>query len=133
MFERSGLIRVLYVEDNPSDADLVFRSLKQGDFGFQLTTVGRVSEALERLDSQGAPYDLALIDLLLPDGSGLDVMAAIRSRKLPIAVVLLTGSGTLEAAVAALKAGADDYLVKSDDYLELLPSTLNAALVSAAT
>ncbi|MDZ7640800.1 MAG: hypothetical protein U5J62_02065 [Desulfurivibrio sp.] len=43
-------------------------------------------------------------------------------------MVLLTGFGTLEAAVAALKAGADDYLVKSVDYLELLPSTLNAAL-----
>ncbi len=67
------------------------------------------------------------MDLRLPDGSGLELLAWIREQQLPLAVVMLTGSGDQEAAIAALQAGADDYLAKGDDTLDRLPVTLRDA------
>ena len=75
-----------------------------------------------------AAYDLVLADLHLPDGSGLDLLAEIRTRKLPLAVVIVTGLGDAELVVNVLKAGADDYVVKRSDYLNRLPQLLADAL-----
>ena len=121
-------LRVLYVEDDPRAADLARRVLARRAPHCVLTLVSTVQAALEKL--MAAPdFDLVLSDLHLPDGSGLDLLAQIRDHALPLAVVILTGGGDRDSAVAALKAGADDYLVKRDDYLECLPQTLAAALV----
>ncbi|MDF1614522.1 response regulator [Desulfurivibrio dismutans] len=128
MAEISQSIRILYLEDNPADADLVRRSLARSAPEHRLTVVNRVAAALECLRPEEPSYDLLLVDLRLPDGSGLEVLAEVKARNLPVAVVLLTGSGTQQAAIAALKAGADDYLVKEGDYLENLPAILANAL-----
>ncbi|MGB7647170.1 MAG: diguanylate cyclase, partial [Pseudomonas fluorescens] len=72
-------------------------------------------------------FDAALVDLKLPDGSGFDLLNWIRIRSLPIAVVMLTGSGDQHATVAALQAGADDYLTKGPESLERLSDTLRDA------
>ena len=119
-------MRVLYVEDNPVDVDLTRRRLARRAPDIELDQVGRQSEALELLPVPGR-YDLALLDLRLPDGSGLDLLAWIRERRLPLAVVVLTGSGDQDAAIAALQAGADDYLPKGERTLERLPATLRDA------
>ncbi|ADH84995.1 response regulator receiver modulated diguanylate cyclase/phosphodiesterase with PAS/PAC sensor(s) [Desulfurivibrio alkaliphilus AHT 2] len=120
--------RILYLEDNPMDVDLTRRTLARLQPDCRLQVAGTVAEALELLAPAEPPYDVVLLDLRLPDGSGLEVLSAIRARKLPLAVVVLTGSGSRDAAIAALQAGADNYLVKQDDYLERLPSTLEFAL-----
>jgi diguanylate cyclase (GGDEF)-like protein/PAS domain S-box-containing protein len=119
-------LRVLYIEDSPTDADLAQRALARNGSPIQLEHVATLSAAMERL---AAPTDLdvVLADLALPDGSGLQALTMIRERGLPLAAVILTGSGDHDAAVAALKAGADDYLVKRGDYLERLPWTITAA------
>ena len=57
-------------------------------------------------------YDLVLTDLNLPDGSGKTLLAQIRSSRLPLPVVVLTGSGSEEMLLALLRAGADDYVIK---------------------
>ena len=119
-------MRVLYVEDNPVDADLTRRRLARRAPDIELEQVASLAESLQRLSAQGR-YDLALVDLRLPDGSGLDVLAWIRERRLPLAVVVLTGSGDQDAAIAALQAGADDYLSKGERTLERLPATLRDA------
>ena len=122
-------MRILYVEDNHGDADLATRQLVKAAPHFQLETVATLSEAvarLERLDAE--PLDLVLTDVHLPDGDGLTLLAQIRAQALPLAVVVITGTGDEETAVAALKAGADDYVVKRKDYLGRLPLTLESAL-----
>lgn len=120
-------MKILYVEDDARDADLTCRELARLVPHLKLETAATLAEARLRLAAQ-ANYDLALVDLRLPDGSGLDLLAEIREQELPMAVVILTGSGDEENAVAALKAGADDYLAKRGDYLARLPLTLETAL-----
>ncbi len=122
-------MKILYVEDNPNDADLAQRWLLKHAPQFVLEMVATQSEAVSRLTGPDAPpYDLVLTDLRLPDGDGLSLLTHIRERALPLAVVVITGTSDEETAVTVLKAGADDYVAKRDDYLERLPSTLEGAL-----
>ncbi|NBQ69259.1 MAG: response regulator, partial [Nitrosomonadaceae bacterium] len=119
-------MRVLYIEDFASDADLAQRTLRRTAPDIELDAVNTLAEGFKRL-AEPDRYDLLLVDLSLPDGSGLDALAHVREQRLPMAVVILTGSGDQDSAVAALKASADDYLIKRDDYLERLPRILRGA------
>ncbi len=120
-------MRVLYVEDSHSDADLARRALGKYAPDIVLDLAATLGEGLARLES-APPYDLLLTDLSLPDGSGLTLLARARELEPTPAVVILTGSGDQDSAIAALKAGADDYLVKRGDYLDRLPKVLKSAL-----
>ena len=120
-------MKILYVEDDTRDADLTCRELARHAPHLSMDVAATLAEARRLLAGQ-TDYDLALVDLRLPDGSGLELLADIRAQGLPVAVVILTGSGDEESAVAALKGGADDYLSKRDDYLLRLPMTLESAL-----
>lgn len=123
----SSILRLLYVEDNLADADLTRRALTRLAPHCALDIVPTIKGGLERLTETPA-YDLVLSDLRLPDGSGLDLLARIRERDPSLPLIILTGSGDQEAVVAALKAGADDYLVKNSDYLERLPQVMTTVL-----
>jgi len=122
-------MRILYVEDDPRDADLTVRWMQRTAPQFEVETVSTIQEALtrlERMDSQ--PLDLVLTDLHLSDGDGLSLLQHVRENVLPVAVVVVTGMGDESTAVTALKARADDYVVKDKDYLDRLPTTLESAL-----
>jgi PAS domain S-box-containing protein len=124
-------MNVLYVEDNPMDADLLIRELARSKPPIQIDKVEMYAEAiakLERCTPENLIYDLVLTDLRLPDGNGSSLLSYIRDRELNIAVVMLTGAGNDEMAVAALKAGASDYVVKRGDYLKRMAATLDVAL-----
>lgn len=122
-------MRVLYVEDDERDAELARRQIRRLAPHITIECVGSLREARERIESPDAPaYDLILADLRLPDGQGLELLQRVRELALPMAVVIITGLGDEETAVGALKAGADDYVVKSKDYLSRLPIVLEAAL-----
>jgi PAS domain S-box-containing protein len=123
-------LRVLYLEDNPVDADLTLRELARLAPGMQLEVVTTLEAALGRLTPICPPFDVVLTDLSLPDGNGMELLAHIRERELPMAVVIITGSGDQEAAVAALKSGAEDYLVKQTGLIDNLPRVLSAAYTS---
>ena len=71
--------------------------------------------------------DVLLADYRLPDGTGLDLLDAVKTRGLEVPVVLVTGSGDADITVRLLKAGATDYLVKRPDYLATLPVVLESA------
>ncbi len=124
-------MRVLYVEDDPFDADLTRRELAKSAPQIELDIVTTVREACRRLEDVSEDvaerYDLALIDLKLPDGDGMEVLKAIRERGLPLAVVIVTGRGDEDVAVQALKLGAADYVVKHRDYMTHLPLILEDA------
>jgi PAS domain S-box-containing protein/putative nucleotidyltransferase with HDIG domain len=120
-------MRVLYVEDDPRDADLTRRALHKQAPQLHLSIARTQGEALKLLED--APdFDVLITDLRLPDGDGFALLSYVRGRGLPIAVVVATGQGDEEIAVAALKAGANDYVVKRQDYLKHLPLILENAL-----
>lgn len=121
-------MKILYVEDEVAHVMLTERTLEENlHQEFRLIHAETISSALEALDSQ-PDIDLVLTDLRLPDGTGLDLLRKVRERKSPPAVVLVTGQGDQEVAVAALKAGAADYLVKQSDYLHRLPVVISNAV-----
>jgi PAS domain S-box-containing protein len=122
-------MKVLYVEDDPRDADLTARTLSRTAPQVCFEIVSSVREALGRLERIASdPLDLVLTDINLSDGDGLFLLHHIRENSLPVAVVVVTGMGDEETAVAALKARADDYVVKRKDYLDRLPVILESAL-----
>lgn len=107
--------RVLLVEDDPAVGDAVTALLKANGFAADLAPTGR--DGLRRLDA--AEYDLCVLDIVLPDISGLDVLRELRRyHRLP--VLLLTARGGSQHKVLGLEAGADDYLVKPFDPAELV-------------
>lgn len=118
-------MKVLYVEDNPLDADLVLRRLRRLP-KLRVRHAATLREARASLTADGAPQVL-LTDLALPDGAGLDLVREARALGLPTAVVVLTGSGDERRAAEALRAGADDYVVKRADCLDALPEVIEAA------
>ena len=103
--------KILLAEDNPADALLVRVALEQSDsFHFELHHVERLDEALDRLAAE--PFDVLLLDLGLPDSQGLATLSKVRGRSNQIPVVVLTGFADEATGLAALSAGAQDYLVK---------------------
>ena len=122
-------MRVLYVEDDPRDADLTVRTLARTAPHLTVDTVSSIAEVHARLarSDDPEPIDLVLTDMNLSDGNGLSLLNYIRQSSLPVAVVIVTGVGDEETAVATLKARADDYVVKRKGYLERLPLILESA------
>ncbi|MDP2659588.1 MAG: response regulator, partial [Dehalococcoidia bacterium] len=116
-------MRVLYIEDEEAAVEAVRMRLSRASPAITMEAAATMREGLSRLRRRH-DYDLVLTDTRLPDGDGLAVLAHIRGRSLPVAVVLTTGAGDEESAVAALKAGADDYIAERPGYLVGLPQRL---------
>ena len=121
-------MKILYVEDEPAHVELTQRTLDDSlPDRFVLYQVDSLRSAIKMLQ-QAPDIDLVLTDLRLPDGSGLDLLQKVKELQPAPAVVLVTGQGDEKMAVAALKAGASDYLVKEGDYLHRLPAALTNAI-----
>ncbi len=127
----NSTMKILYVEDDPAHVALTERALEDAfQRGFELLHAETLSVALNILDSQ-TDIDLVLSDLRLPDGSGLDLLTHVKSRSALMPVVLVTGQGDQDNAVAALKGGATDYLVKQSDYLLRLSVVITNAIAQS--
>ncbi|MCL2872492.1 MAG: sigma-54 dependent transcriptional regulator [Betaproteobacteria bacterium] len=100
--------RVLVIDDEPDLLELLEITMIR--LGLDVTCANSVAAAIAKLDSQD--FDLCLTDMRLPDGEGLDVIAHIQRKELDVPVAVITAFGSAENAVAALKAGAFDYLAK---------------------
>jgi signal transduction histidine kinase/AmiR/NasT family two-component response regulator len=122
-------MRILYVEDNALDADLVRRALLRDPAQVVVELAPTLADARAAL---AAPlrFDVVLLDLNLPDGRGLELLAEIRARALPLAVVALTSQGDESVVMTALRGGADDYLAKTEHYPERVLATAHAALAA---
>ncbi len=105
-------IRALLIEDNPGDARLIREMLRDagGGVAVELKVAGRLSDGLERLVVGG--IDLVLLDLSLPDSSGLATFDAVHSAAPETPVVVLSGLDDERVAIRAVHQGAQDYLVK---------------------
>ncbi|ABY33775.1 MAG TPA: HD domain-containing protein [Chloroflexus aurantiacus] len=121
---------LLLIEDNPFDADLFRRTMQFYHPEIAITHFSSYRAAYEHLQTLSpatTPYAGVVLDLHLRDGDGLDLLALIRARNLPLAVVILTGGGGDHMVISALKAGADDYVVKRDDYLDRIGAIVEQA------
>src|SRR5215831_4658844 len=103
-----GQPKVLVIDDEPDLLELLELTLSR--MGLDTTRAQSVAEAIKALDSHN--FDLCLTDMRLPDGEGLRVVEHITEKSLDVPVAVMTAFGSAENAVAALKAGAFDYLAK---------------------
>jgi DNA-binding NtrC family response regulator len=110
------LTAILHVEDEPSLQLALGDALREQ--GWDVVPAGTVAMALEALAT--AELDLVLTDLRLPDGSGMEVLAAALRREPGLPVVVLTAYGSVDGAVAAIRAGAAEYLTKPFEDEQLL-------------
>lgn len=118
----SERLRVLVVEDNPAYLDLIREYMSDSGFNrFQIDSVSRLSEAIARLG--GESFDLLLIDLILPDSQGLETFLNLRKAAPGTPSIILTGYDDEETAIAAVRNGAQDYLIKG----EIIGNTLARA------
>lgn len=120
-------IHVLYVEDNPGLARLVQKRLERKGYTVTLASDGLEGVALCR---SGA-FDLVAVDHEMPGCSGLDVIQILTTQEeKPPPIIMITGNGSEQIAVEAMKRGASDYIVKDVDggYLDLLPTVIERAL-----
>jgi two-component system copper resistance phosphate regulon response regulator CusR len=109
-------MRILVVEDEKRIADFLCRGLQGA--GYAVDAAPNGAAALDHIHS--ADYDLVILDLMLPDMDGLNVLERIRGHKLGPPVLILSARGTLEDRVKGLEQGADDYLIKPFAFVELL-------------
>src|ERR1041385_1659972 len=116
--------RLLVVDDEPAlrqMLEILFRRQ-----GYEVISVAGVHPALEAIAQAPRPFPVVLTDLAMPDGTGLDVLAAAKSRSTATEVVLITAHSSVENAITAMRSGAYDFVPKPFDPAEL------AALVAKA-
>jgi DNA-binding response OmpR family regulator len=109
-------MRILVVEDEHKLAEAVKEGLEAGDYSVAIACTGE--EAFYLVGTE--PFDLVILDVMLPGRSGLEVLKAIRQRGFKTPVLILTARDSVEDRVLGLDAGADDYLVKPFAFPELL-------------
>lgn len=118
----SYIPRILIVDDEPQVCESLKRLLKRQ--GYDIFTAISGKEALEILAA--GSFDLILLDLIIPDMDGFQIMDHISSQSYEIFTIVITGDASIESAVKALKKGAYDYLKKPFEYEELLKRVGNA-------
>ena len=116
--------RILVVDDDPGLAEVIELLLTRE--GYAAERAGTVRAALAQV--AGAEPDLVITDLKLPDGTGLDVITRLRAERPELPLIMITSYSSLESAIAALRAGAVDYLIKpfdNDEFLHAVDRALN--------
>ncbi len=111
------MVRVLIIEDEKRLASNIARSLRESA-GYAVDCAHDGEEGLYM--AQGNPYDLIILDLMLPRVDGLSVLQRMRAARNPSPVLILTARDDRESVVTLLNAGADDYVTKPFDLGELI-------------
>jgi diguanylate cyclase (GGDEF)-like protein len=123
----TGAIRVLLIEDSPSDARMAAKLLGGEGSGFELTHVDRLSEAAAKLGK--GRFDAILLDLMLPDSSGLATVGSVHDRAPDLPIIVYSGFGAEDVLFAreAVRGGAQDFLPKG----LATPATMRRAIVTS--
>src|SRR4030095_16454559 len=108
--------RILLVEDEPNMARTLAKNLERAGYAVEQATEGQA--ALARLAEE--PFDVVLTDLKMPGMDGMALLRELHDRRISLAPIVLTGFGTIESAVEAMKLGAADYLIKDARPQEVL-------------
>jgi DNA-binding response OmpR family regulator len=113
---RGEVVRVLVIEDNPKIASTLRQGFTEQGYAVDVTHTGFQGEESAAIQ----PYDLVVLDVMLPDRDGVDVCKALRRRGVATPILMLTALSATPDKVAGLNAGADDYLTKPFEFDELL-------------
>ena len=129
MTANAPIIRILYIEDDPILHELFQSVLEETDYLTVTAATGR--EGLNRHAEQ--PFDVVVVDYLLPDMTGFDVAGELLAANPDLPVVMVTGEGSESIAARALDMGVSNYLIKGEQavYTELLPSIIARLLKRA--
>jgi two-component system, OmpR family, response regulator len=114
--ERSRTLRVLLVEDDKKIASFIITGLKEE--GFAVDHASNGEEGLHLVLHE--PYDVAIVDIMLPKLDGLSLIAEMRRSKVSTPVLILSAKRSVDDRVKGLRKGSDDYLTKPFAYVELL-------------
>jgi len=117
-------IKILFVEDYHTDYDLAVYEIKRGEIAFTAFLVDNEKQFLKALDE--FEPDLIVSDYAMPTFDGMSALNITRNQPTYIPFIILTGSINEETAVACMKAGADDYVIKEN--IKRLPFSINEAL-----
>lgn len=109
-------VRILLVEDDLKIASFVSKGLKEAGYAVDRATDGEEGLHLATI----APYDAAIIDIMLPKLDGLTLIERLRQKKIDTPVIILSAKRTVDDRVKGLQAGGDDYLTKPFSFSELL-------------
>ncbi len=114
--ERKTALRILLVEDEHKVANFVAKGLEKQYYRVEIARDGQEGKEM----AHERKYDLLIIDINLPLLNGIELCRTIRTRNALVPILMLTALGTTINKVAGFDAGADDYLVKPFEFLELL-------------
>ncbi len=109
-------MRLLLIEDDRKIANFVRRGLREA--GFAVDHAENGIDGLDLLLTE--PYDVAIIDIMLPGLDGLSIIEKMRNRRIKTPVLVLSAKGTVDDRIKGLQTGADDYLTKPFSFSELL-------------
>ncbi len=124
--------RVLIVEDEPAQRRILEEMVKR--FGFETTPVDSGMRALEALRGpQGGTYELIILDLVMPEMDGIEFLEKLQSVRGDVPVIVQTSQGSIETVIKAMRAGADDFVVKPVSPERLKVSIQNLLKVNALT
>ena len=109
------MLRILYVEDDPTAREYIEKGLAEQGYSVTVATEAEtgLSLALE------SPFDLLILDVMLPDGDGFDLLQRIRDKGADMPAIFLTARSEVADRIRGLNLGADDYLVKPFAFAEL--------------
>jgi signal transduction histidine kinase len=116
----------LLVEDNSSHAELIADELEISLSGWRLDQAPTLAEARRLMASR--LYDLFVFDFRLPDGDGIELLREVRAAGVTTPTIFVTTASSAKLAVDAMKVGADDYIVKEEGYLSVLPYLVQEVL-----
>jgi PAS domain S-box-containing protein len=125
------MLRILVIDDNPDDRTLAIRELKRAFSDFQVEQIIDLENFHQALDA--GEFDLAITDYQLGWSNGLTVLHSIKARYPERPVIMFTSSGSEEVAVEAMKAGLDDYVLKSCKHYIRLATAVRSAWERAKT
>ena len=109
-------MRVLLVEDDPGLAAIIKTGF--AEHGVQVVTVANYADG--KMKALLGTFDVVVLDVMLPGGSGFDLCRELRAREVATPILMLTARDTVDDRVAGLEVGADDYLTKPFAFRELL-------------
>ncbi|MHC1784310.1 MAG: HD domain-containing phosphohydrolase [Anaerolineaceae bacterium] len=122
-------MRLLMIEDTETDALLAMNYIKRWMPDCEITWVDTLDNARHEMENHNInPIDLILCDVNLPDGNGINLVSEISQMERHPPVIILSGHGVEETAIAAVKAGAEDYIVKQGDYYKELPAIITQTI-----